>query len=253
VQLSRSADDQAAKVATTDKLVREFLRREEIVTVPSYVGELGSNTPWIERQGGPNFWEQIQFRDPIPDHLHAVIPGHRFDAELAQRDKRPIRGSFSDGVRAEGWATYLEEAMTIAGAPVSPRAEEFIQLFGIFRAARVPADIHMQHNRWSVSQAVTSMRRMTPWLDEDVARVDAEIYLRRPPGYGLAYTIGKLQMDSLLAQRARQLGLKFVLRDFHDQFLAAGRLPISLIRYEMTGEGSEVEKLWRTPPIPPAD
>lgn len=253
LQLSRSPAEQAAKVAETDRLVREFLRREEIVTIPDYVGELGSNTPWIERPRGPNFWEQIQFRNPIPDHLHAVIPGHRFDAEIAKRDARPIRGLFSDGVRAEGWATYLEEAMTIAGAPVSPRAEEFIQLFGIFRAARVPADIHMQHNRWSVAQAVASMRRMTPWLDEDVARVDAEIYLRRPPGYGLAYTIGKLQMDALLSERARQLGPGFVLRNFHDQFLAAGRLPISLIRYEMTGDSSEVERFWRTPPIPPAD
>ena len=252
-QLSRSAAEQEAKVAETDRRVREFLQREAIVTIPDSVGDLGSNTPWIERPTGPNFWEQIQFRDPIPDHLHAVIPGHRFDAEIAERDRRPIRGSFSDGVRAEGWATYLEEAMTIAGAPVSPRAEEYIQLFGIFRAARVPADIHMQHNRWTAAEAVAAMRRMTPWLDEDVARVDAEIYLRRPPGYGLAYTIGKLQLDALLAERARQLGSAFVLRDFHDQFLAAGRLPIALIRYEMTGESGEVARFWRTPPIPPAD
>jgi uncharacterized protein (DUF885 family) len=97
------------------------------------------------------------------------------------------------------------------------------------------------------------MRAATPWLDEDVARVDAEIYLRRPPGYGLAYTIGKLQMDALLAARARQLGDRFVLRDFHDQFLAAGRLPIALIRYEMTGEREQVARFWRTPPIPAAD
>lgn len=253
VELSGSAAEQSAKVAATDARVREFLRSADIVTVPSFVGELGSNTPWIERPGGPNFWEQIQFRDPIPDHLHAVIPGHRFDAELAKRDRRPIRGTFSDGVRAEGWATYLEEAMMIAGAPISPRAEEFIHLFGIFRAARVPADIHMQHNLSGVSEAVADMRRMTPWLDEDVARVDAEIYLRRPPGYGLAYTIGKVQVDALLAERARELGTQFSLREFHDQFLAAGRLPISLIRYEMTGEEDIVSRFWRTPPIPAAD
>jgi hypothetical protein len=253
IRLSGSAAEQAAKIAMTDRAVREFLRREEIITVPDDVGALGSNTPYIERPGGPNFWEQVQFRDPIPDHLHAVIPGHRFDAVLAQRDRRPIRGAFSDGVRAEGWATYLEEAMTLAGAPVSARAEEFIQLFGIFRAARVPADIHMQHNQWTVAEAVAEMRRMTPWLDEDVARVDAEIYLRRPPGYGLAYTIGKLQMDALLAERSRQLGDRFVLRDFHDQVMAAGRLPISLVTYEMTGRADHVAPYWQTPPIPPAD
>jgi hypothetical protein len=254
LQLSRSAREQAEKVATTDAIVRKFLTQENIVTIPDFVGELGSNTPYVERPAGPNFWEQIQFRDPIPDHLHAVIPGHRFDAVLAERDTRPIRGEYSDGGRAEGWATYLEEALMLAGATRhSPRADEFIQMFGIFRAARVPADIRMQQNLWSVQQAVDYMRSKTPWLDEDVARVDAEIYLRRPPGYGVAYTIGKLQMDALLADRASQLGSDFSLREFHDQFLASGQLPIALIRYEMIGEGDEVALFWKTPPIPAAN
>lgn len=254
LSLSQSASEQAGKIAETDRIVRQFLKDEDIVTVPADIGDLGSNTPYIERPGGPNFWEQIQFRDPIPDHLHAVIPGHRFDAVLAERDTRPIRSTYSDGGRAEGWATYLEDALTLAGATRhSPRADEFIALFGIFRAARVPADIAMQHNRWSVAEAVAYMRRRTPWLDEDVARVDAEIYLRRPPGYGVAYTIGKMQMDALLADRATQLGEAFSLREFHDQFLAAGRLPIALVRYEMTGAGEEVALFWNTPPIPPAE
>lgn len=249
--LSQSAAEQARKVSVTDREVRRFLTEEDIITIPDFVGELGSNTPYIERPGGPNFWEQIQFRDPIPDHLHAVIPGHRFDAVLAARDTRPIRGSYSDGARAEGWATYLEEALMLAGATRhTPRADEFMELFGIFRAARVPADIFMQHNRWSVAEAVTYMRAKTPWLDEDVARVDAEIYLRRPPGYGVAYTIGKLQMDALLADRASQLGEVFSLREFHDAFLASGRLPIALVRYEMTGADEEVALFWTTPPIP---
>jgi len=251
LDLSQSAEEQARKISATDQAVRRFLTEEDIVSIPDYVGELGSNTPYIERSGGPNFWEQIQFRDPIPDHLHAVIPGHRFDAALAARDTRPIRGAYSDGGRAEGWATYLEEALMLAGATRhTPRADEFMQLFGIFRAARVPADIYMQHNRWSVAEAVAYMRAKTPWLDEDVARVDAEIYLRRPPGYGVAYTIGKLQMDALLADRASQMGAAFSLRQFHDTFLASGRLPIALVRYEMTGADEEVALFWQTPPIP---
>ncbi|BDW82002.1 hypothetical protein MACH24_14400 [Erythrobacter sp. Dej080120_24] len=254
IELSQSAEEQRAKIAATDRIVRDWLVREEFITIPDFVGELGSNTPYIERLTGPNFWEQIQFRDPIPDHVHAVIPGHRFDAVLAERDTRPIRGSYSDGGRAEGWATYLEEATMLAGGTVhSPRADEFMMLFGIFRAARVPADVYMQHNRWNVREAVDFMRAKTEWLDEDVARVDAEIYLRRPPGYGVAYTIGKLQMDALLADRASQLGSDFVLKDFHDQFMASGRLPIALVRYEMTGLDDEVALFWTTPPIPPAD
>ncbi|MFB0612845.1 DUF885 family protein [Aurantiacibacter poecillastricola] len=251
IALSASAAEQEAKIAETDRIVRDWLESEEIISIPDFVGELGANTPYIERPTGPNFWEQIQFRDPIPDHVHAVIPGHRFDAVLAARDERPIRGRYSEGSRAEGWATYLEEMTVLAGGTDhTPRGDEYMMLFGIFRAARVPADIHMQHNEWSVREAVDFMRAQTPWLDEDVARVDAEIYLRRPPGYGVAYTIGKLQMDALLADRATQLGENFVLRDFHDEFMAAGRLPIALIRYEMTGEADEVALFWDTPPIP---
>ncbi|AWW74034.1 hypothetical protein CD351_06285 [Erythrobacter sp. KY5] len=251
LELSQSAEEQRQKIATTDAIVRRFLTEDDFVTIPDWVGELGSNTPYIERPTGPNFWEQIQFRDPIPDHVHAVIPGHRFDAVLAARDERPIRGRYSDGGRAEGWATYLEEATMLAGGTAhSPRADEFMQIFGIFRAARVPADVYMQHNIWSVPEAVAYMREKTPWLDEDVARVDAEIYLRRPPGYGVAYTIGKLQMDALLADRASQLGAGFSLREFHDEFLAAGRLPIALVRYEMTELDEEVALFWDTPPIP---
>ncbi len=251
IALSASAEEQRGKIAETDGIVREWLVKEDIITIPDFVGELGANTPYIERPGGPNFWEQIQFRDPIPDHVHAVIPGHRFDAVLAARDDRPIRGRFSEGSRAEGWATYLEEMTMLAGGTAhSPRADEYMMLFGIFRAARVPADINMQRNAWSVAEAVDFMRARTPWLDEDVARVDAEIYLRRPPGYGVAYTIGKLQMDALLADRAMQLGDDFVLREFHDEFMAAGRLPIALIRYEMTGEADEIALFWDTPPIP---
>jgi uncharacterized protein (DUF885 family) len=65
--------------------------------------------------------------------------------------------------------------------------------------------------------------------------------------------IGKLQMDALLADRASQLGSDFSLREFHDQFLASGQLPIALIRYEMIGEGDEVALFWKTPPIPAAN
>jgi uncharacterized protein (DUF885 family) len=96
-----------------------------------------------------------------------------------------------------------------------------------------------------VSEVVDWWIERTPWLDENVSRVDAEIYLRRPPGYGLGYTVGMLQMQQLLADSKRLMGDDFVLKSFHDEFMAAGRLPISLIRWEMTGLDDEVRELWK--------
>ena len=244
IELSASADEYAERIARTDAAIRAFLVEEEIISVPDYVGELSTNVPWIVRPGGPNFWEQVQFRDPTPDHLHAVIPGHRFDGLVERNNPHPIRGRLTSGARAEGWATYLEEAMLEAGYETNPRVRELIYIFGIFRAARVPADVWLQLNEITVSEVVAWWLERVPYLDEDVARVDAEIYLRRPPGYGLGYTIGTLQMQKLLADRKRQLGDDFVLRDFHDAFMATGRLPISLIRWELTGLTDEVETMW---------
>lgn len=243
LNIAASASDYARRIATTDAAIRAFLVEQEIITIPDYVGELDTNVPWIDRPNGPNFWEQVQYRNPTPDHLHAVIPGHRFDGLLERNNDHPIRGRLTSGARAEGWAVYLEEGMLHAGLEMAPRVRELIYVFGIFRAARVPADVWLQLNEMSVQEVTTWWIERTPYLDEDVARVDAEIYLRRPPGYGLGYTIGMLQMQRLLAERKRQLGEQFVLQDFHDEFMAAGRLPLSLIRWEMTGLRDDIDAL----------
>jgi uncharacterized protein (DUF885 family) len=63
----------------------------------------------------------------------------------------------------------------------------------------------------------------------------------------LNYTIGKAQMEELLADRQRQLGDRFELGAFHDAFLAAGPIPISLIRWELTGLDDEVRALGVVP------
>ena len=170
---------------------------------------------------------------------------------MASRNQHPIRSRISSGARAEGWATYLEEAMLTAGLfDEQPRVRELIQIFGIFRAARVPADVWLQTRQMNVAQVLEYWLPRVPYLDINVARVDAEIYLRRPPGYGIGYTIGALQMQRLLANRKRQLGDEFNLQEFHDQFMAAGRLPLSLIRWDMTGLDDEVSEFWQRQPMP---
>ena len=131
-----------------------------------------------------------------------------------------------------------------------PRVRELIYLFGIFRAARMPADVWLQLNIMSAEEVADYWIERVPYLDRDVARVDAAIYLRRPPGYGLGYTTGMLQMQTLLAERKRQLGEAFRLRDFHDELLAAGRLPLSLIRWEMTGNDTGIAAFWAREPLP---
>ena len=248
---AESAEEYQQRIETSDQRIRAFLKDQAIITIPEQIGELDTNAPWIVRPGGRNFWEEIQFRNPSPDHLHAVIPGHRFDGILAGEIEHPIRGKIYSAARVEGWATYLEEAMLQAGLfDDQPRVRELIQIFGIFRAARVPADVWLQTRQMDVGEVVEFWLPRVPYLDRNVARVDAEIYLRRPPGYGIGYTIGALQMQRLLADRKRQLGDEFNLKEFHDQLMTMGRLPLSLIRWDMTGLDDEVEKFWDRKAMP---
>lgn len=254
LELPKSAEEYEAQLAGTDAKIRAWLKDEEIITIPDYIPaayqEVGYNAPWIVRPDGPMFWEQVQFRDVAPDHLHATFPGHRFDGMTGQRLTHPIRRHVRDSGRTEGWGFYLEEsALQLGLFDDRPRTRELIYIFGLFRAARTIGDVKMQRNEMTVDEAMTYWKDWTPYLDDNVARVDAGIYLRRPPGYGMTYTIGAIQLQKLLVDRKRQLGAKFSIKDYHDYLMNTGRLPVSLLRYDLTGYDDEIQKLWRHEPL----
>ncbi len=247
IQLPTSREEYQQRLADTDELVRTWLVEDEVITIPDYIPkgwrEMGYNVPWIERDTGPNFWEAVQFRNPSPDHLHAVIPGHRFDGWVSPRVDNPIRSKANFGARREGWAVYLEEGMMRAGLLESrPRIRELIYVFGIWRAARTVGDIKNQWNEMTAAETADYWVEITPMLDPDVARKYAHV--RPAPGHGLQYTIGAIQMFELLATRMWQLGDDFVLKDFHDEVMSKGKIPVALIRYEMTGYDDVVEEFW---------
>ena len=251
IALPKSREEYEARVAATDKRVRDFLVREEFITIPDFVPEdwreVGFNVPWIVRDTPPNFWEQVQYRDPMPDHLHAVIPGHRFDGMIEKNMNHPIR-KYSFGDRREGWGVYLEEAAMQAGIIDDlPRVRELIYLFGHWRAVRTMGDVLNQTNVLTHPETVDYWMSWTPMLDRGVALKYS--YLRATPATTLHYTMGTLQMRKLFAERKHQLGDKFVLKDFHDEFMSFGRIPVALIRYEMTGADEDVREFWRRTPL----
>ena len=65
-------------------------------------------------------------------------------------------------------------------------------------------------------------------------RGEQHLYLQQP-AYGTSYVIGKIQIEELLADEKAQLGDAFTMKRFMDEFNAAGLIPASLLRWEMTG------------------
>jgi len=251
-----------AKRKAEDEDLLKFLRDGDWVTIPDYVQHDPEEGPYqfpFEKDPAKpglfdpplhlHFFFQAEFRDGRPLRAHN-LPGHAFDALQAARDTRPIRGKprlfFVNGLRNEGWAFYLEEMILQAGLLEDrPKTREIDYILGAKRAARILPELKMQANEWTWKQANASLIARTPkWMEpgDAVAQFDIELYLRQP-GYGIGYYMGKVELEKLLADVAMQEGDRFDIKSFHDRFRAAGSIPISLIRWEMTGRDDEVRAL----------
>ena len=236
LELAKTKQEYDARVRGSEELIRNFLAANHLLTIPDYIGPQPTDAFWIKRPGGKrHFWEELQYRDPLVDHIHASLPGHRLDFLIHEHDTRPIRRDYEDGGRIEGWGFYCEEMMLQAGLLKDrPRVRELFYIAQLARAMRIPAELKIQNGEFSMSQAIQFMVDNVPFMDPNLARYDLEVYFRQP-GYGMNYVAGKLQIEELLAARAQQLGDKFDLGKFHDQFLAAGMIPVALTEWEMTG------------------
>ena len=244
MELVKTAEEHERRVRESEQLIRSFVQKHRILTIPPDTpAEFETDAFWIVREGGKrHFWEELTYRDPLNNHLHASIPGHGFDGQIQRKNTNPIRAGFRDGARGEGWGFYIEEMFLQAGLlDGRPRARELFYIAQLKRAIRIPCELEMQTGKFTLQQAIDHMVKEVPLMEPDLARYDLAIYLRRP-SYGMNYVMGKLQMENLLNERARQLGDKFDLGTFHDEFLASGPIPISLIRWEMTGQDDQVRQ-----------
>ena len=241
----KTEEEHERRVRDSERLIREFIQKHKLLTIPPDTpAEFETDAFWIVREGGKrHFWEELTYRDPLNNHIHASIPGHQFDGHIQRKNTNPIRAGYRDGARGEGWGFYIEEMFLQAGLlDGRPRARELFYIAQLKRAIRIPCELEMQTGRFTLQQAIDHMVREVPLMEPDLARYDLALYLRRPT-YGMNYIMGKLQLESLLNERVRQLGDKFDLGRFHDEFLAAGPIPISLIKWEMTGRDDEIRKV----------
>ena len=229
-----------------------FLRQHEVLTVPDYLdpalrARLGRFSP-----GPREFFNEVNYRDPIVMRTHDY---HWLD--LARMTKEPHTSPIRRGpllynifdTRTEGHATAMEEMMMHAGfLDGHPRSRELIYVLIAQRAARALGDLLMHANQLTLDESVRFVSSQTPrgWLRENGTTVWGEqhLYLQQP-AYGTSYLIGKAQIEAMMADRVRQLGEQFTVKRFMDEFNAAGLIPASLVRWELTGQADEIARLAR--------
>ena len=126
-----------------------------------------------------------------------------------------------------------------------PRGRELVWVMLAQRAARAYAALQMHGNETDFDGATKLASKWTPWglLPADGGTIQGEehFYLRQP-AYGTSYVIGKIEIERLLAEYARQHEADFSLKSFMDEFNSKGVIPVSLIYWEMTGDRSMLDQ-----------
>lgn len=181
------------------------------------------------------------FYVPIPDvkkynvfadedlFLHEAIPGHHYQISLQQENKDlpEFRKTIWFNAYGEGWALYTESLGKELGLYTDP-----YQYFGMLsaemhRAIRLVVDTGLHTKGWTREQAIQySMDNEAEPAESIVAEVERYMAI---PGQALSYKIGQLKIRELRTKAEKALGSKFDIKEFHDQVLDPGCLPIKVL------------------------
>ncbi|MCH8128216.1 DUF885 domain-containing protein, partial [candidate division KSB1 bacterium] len=161
--------------------------------------------------------------------LHEAIPGHHYQISLTQEneDLPKFRKTIWNSAYGEGWALYAESLGKELGLYTDP-----YQYFGMLgaemhRAIRLVVDTGIHAKGWTREEAIQYS------LDneaESEAGIISEIerYMANP-GQALSYKIGQLKIRELRSKAEKELGDKFDIRQFHNQVLETGCVPLAIL------------------------
>ena len=168
-------------------------------------------------------------------YLHEGAPGHHFQISIAQENEAlPAFMRFGGNTAyVEGWALYAETLGYDMGLFKDP-----YQRFGtlsdeMLRAMRLVVDTGLHSKGWTRDQAIEYML-----ANSDMGKTDATAEVERYiaiPSQALAYKIGALTILRLKAKAQKELGKKFDVREFHNQILNTGALPLAVLEKKIDG------------------
>jgi uncharacterized protein (DUF885 family) len=168
-----------------------------------------------------------------PLTLHEAVPGHHLQIALSQEIEGipELRKEMDFTAFIEGWGLYAEklgEEMDFYKTPYDKMGQ---LTYEMWRAIRLVVDVSMHTLGWSRENAIQYFEENAGKASHDI-EVEVDRYIVWP-GQALAYKIGELQIRELRAFAEEQLGGRFNIRQFHDELLSQGTLPMDILRQRM--------------------
>lgn len=247
--------------------LRDFVRREDLVTIPSDEQAQVQESPPYNRSNSayivipgpyeksvayvysisppdPSWSPEEQLRYISGEALtrntsvHEVWPGHFLQFLHSNRSASLVGRLYVGYDYAEGWAHYAEELMRDAGIDHEDPEMTIAQLTdALWRDVRLLSSIGLHTEGMSVEESERLFREVS-FKDPGTARQQAARGTY-DPAY-LNYTLGKLEIrklrDDWIARRTAgqpDANPRAHWKAFHDQFLSYGGPPIPLVRRAM--------------------
>jgi uncharacterized protein (DUF885 family) len=167
---------------------------------------------------------------------HEAAPGHHFQITLEMEHPslntfRRLGSRMVGGAYVEGWGLYSERLADEMGLYRS-QGERFGMLDGqAWRAARLVVDTGLHALRWERQRSIDFLRH-DAGLSETDAVIETDRYICWP-GQALTYKLGQRQIEALRREISARDGSRFDLREFHDQVLGHGSLPLATLAREL--------------------
>lgn len=272
--------EQPRLVAELAREAVEFLRRNDLVTVPELAAadwRMNMLDPKAQLQapfflGGEDVW--VAFPDaqmPFEKkrmalrgnnrHFsravvhHELIPGHHLQHFMAQR-YQPQRRLFATAFWTEGWALYWELLLWDKGFATTPQDKLGMLFWRAHRAARIQFSLGFHLGTMSPQQAIDLLVENGHERENAAAEVRRSFAGDYPPIYQSAYLLGGLQFHAL--HRELVDGGRMSERAFHDAILQGGPMPVEMVRARLLKQAPAdgFRPSWRfyaLPPIAPAD
>ena len=163
--------------------------------------------------------------------VHEAVPGHHFQISIAQELENVPKFRKYQGITAfvEGWGLYSEELGEYINLYDDPY-DKFGQLtYDMWRAIRLVVDTGMHYKDWTREDAINLFIENSAKSILDIEN-EVDRYIAWP-GQALAYKIGQLKILELRERAEIELGDKYDIKDFHDEVLKRGSLPLDLLEY----------------------
>jgi uncharacterized protein (DUF885 family) len=160
---------------------------------------------------------------------HEGVPGHHLQISIAQEleELPPIRQQTNYGAFVEGWALYSEKLGKEVGFYQDPNSDYGRLQDEMLRAIRLVVDTGFHYKRWTRDQVVQFFHDHSAVAEVEV-QSETDRYIAWP-GQALGYKIGQLKILELRERAKKALGARFDIRQFHDQILGAGALPLDVL------------------------